>query len=87
MFIEIFCGALLSLYTLVSAADNFANSLDPGQARRNIRPDLDTNCLTLKEFSEKVDFEKISRRQKSMKNFLEGKELEMFCGAHLRNEF
>ena len=31
------------------SADNlkFANSLDPGQARQNIRPDLDPTCLTL----------------------------------------
>ena len=26
---------------------NFANSLDPDQARRNVGPDLDPNCLTL----------------------------------------
>ena len=25
----------------------FANSLDPDQARQNVRPDLDPNCLTL----------------------------------------
>ena len=25
----------------------FINSLDPDQARQNVRPDLDTNCLTL----------------------------------------
>ena len=25
----------------------FANSLDPGQARQNVGPDLDPNCLTL----------------------------------------
>ena len=41
---------------------NFANSLDPDQARQNVRPDLDPNCLTLKvvlkEFFEKDDFEK-----------------------------
>ena len=24
----------------------FANSLDPDQARQNVRPDLDPNCLT-----------------------------------------
>ena len=51
-----------------------ANSLDPDQARQNVGPDLDPNCLTLmvflKEFFETVDFEKkISRRQKSMQNY------------------
>ena len=39
-----------------------ANSSDPDQARQNVRPDLDLNCTTLmvflKEFFEKVDFEK-----------------------------
>ena len=25
----------------------FANSLDPGQAHKNVGPDLDPNCLTL----------------------------------------
>ena len=28
------------------SADNFANSLDPDQARQNVGPDLDPNCLT-----------------------------------------
>ena len=41
---------------------SFANSLDLDQARHFVRPDLDPNCLTLiaflKEFFEKVDFEK-----------------------------
>ena len=31
-----FCGLLIT----------FANSLDPDQARQNVRPDLDPNCLT-----------------------------------------
>ena len=52
----------------------FANSFDPVQARHNVGPDLDPNCLTLtvflKEFFEKVEFEK-----KSMKNYTVGKEL------------
>ena len=51
----------------------FANSLDPDQDRQNVGPDLDPNCLTLmefpKEFFEKVDFEKIGRRQKGMQNY------------------
>ena len=29
----------------------FANSLDPGQAQQNVRPDLDPNCLTLRWYS------------------------------------
>ena len=43
---------------------NFANSLDTDQASQNIEPDVDHICLTLrwyifmKEFFEKVDFEK-----------------------------
>ena len=43
----------------------FVNKLDPGQDWQNVGPDLDQNCLTLilKDFSEKDDFEKISRQQ------------------------
>ena len=48
----------------------FANSLDPDQARQNIGPDLDLNCLTmmvfLKEFFEKVYFEKISKNHEKL---------------------
>ena len=40
----------------------FANSLDPDQARQNVGPDLDSNCLTLMvfliDFFEKINFEK-----------------------------
>ena len=36
---------LLTLYLLVSST--FANRLDPDQARQNVGPDLDPNCLTL----------------------------------------
>ena len=46
----------------MSSADNFCNSLDPHQARQNVGPYLDLYCLKLmvflKEFFEKVDFEK-----------------------------
>ena len=42
------------------SADAFENSLEPDQARQNVWPDLDPNCLTLmvllKEFLEKADF-------------------------------
>ena len=52
----------------------FANSLDPDQARQNVRPDLDPNCLTLmvilKKKFQKVDFEKNSRQQKKKKKKL-----------------
>ena len=41
----------------------FANSEDPDLNRQKVGPDLDTNCVTLivflKDFFEKVDFEKI----------------------------
>ena len=36
----------------------FANSLDPDQAKQNIVPGLDPNCLTLSGFSE-IFFENI----------------------------
>ena len=32
----------------------FANSLDPDQARQNVGPDLDPNCLTLRWYSLKI---------------------------------
>ena len=46
----------------------FANSLDPEQARQNVGPNLDPNCVTLmvylKEFFEKAYFEKKSAADK-----------------------
>ena len=36
----------LTLYLLVSSADNLSNSLDLDQTQQNVRPDLDPNCLT-----------------------------------------
>ena len=48
----------------------FANSMDTDQARQNVCSDLGPNCLTLmvflKEFFEKVDFEKNQQTTKSM---------------------
>ena len=38
-------------------------------------PYLDPNSLSLKEILNKVEFEKINRRQKSMKNYTVGKVL------------
>ena len=52
----------------------FANSLDPDQARQNVRPDLSPNCLTLmvflKEYFEKVDFEKNQQKTIEMHTIL-----------------
>ena len=48
----------------------FANSLEPDQARHNVGPDVDPNCLILwlyswKNFLKKLILKKISRRQKT----------------------
>ena len=61
----------------------FANSLDPDQDQQNIGDDLDPNHLTLmvflKEFFEKLNFEKQSADDKtSMKNYPVCKDLESF---------
>ena len=69
---------MLSFTLLPTSA--VASSLDPNQARQDVGPDLGPNCLTLlmvfpKEFFKEVDFEKISRRQKSMQNYAVGKDL------------
>ena len=52
----------------------FANSLDPDQDLQNVRPDLDLNCLTLRKsslkiFLLKVNFEKLTDDNKSMKSY------------------
>ena len=52
----------------------FVNSLDPDKARKDVRPDLDTNCLTLwwyswKSFLKKLILKKISRWQKKHERF------------------
>ena len=55
-----------------SSADNlclliiFANSLDPDQARQNVRPDLDPNCLTLWWYSWKIFFQKVNLKNPKM---------------------
>ena len=62
---------------------NFANSLDPDQARKNVRPDLDPICLTLwmyswKKFSEKSILKKNQQTtKKHEKNYLGGKDLSL----------
>ena len=54
----------------------FATSLYPDLALQNVGPELDSVRLTLKEFFEKVNFEKkVSRRQKNMQNYPACKEL------------
>ena len=40
----------------------FANSLDPNQARHNVRPDLDPSCMTLRYHSWKKILKKIMLR-------------------------
>ena len=46
--------------SVVCCMINFANSLNPDQARQNVGPDLDSNCLTLflRDFLKKVNIEK-----------------------------
>ena len=53
--------------------------MDPDQARQNVGPDLDPNCLTLRHvfLKEKKDFEKIQQTAKSMKKFQGSKVLNM----------
>ena len=81
----IFCVTLVVLLTLCRLCMchlliTFANSLDPDQAWQNVRPDLDPNYLKLwwyswNNFSKKLIFKEISRRQKSMQNYPACKEL------------
>ena len=58
---------LCLLVTFSCLLITFATSLDPDQDRQNVGPDLDPNHLTLivflKDYLEKVNFEKKSRRQ------------------------
>ena len=48
----------------------FANSLDPDQARHNVGPDLDPNCLTFRWYSKK-NFSKKLILKKSADNKIE----------------
>ena len=43
----------------------FANILDPDQARQNVGPDLDPNCLTLRCYSWKMFLKKVNFKKKS----------------------
>ena len=42
----------------------FANSLDLDQARQNVGPDLDPNCLTLWWYSRKIFFKNVNLKKK-----------------------
>ena len=70
----------------MSSADNLCKQLDPDQARQNVGPDSDPNCLTLmvflKDFFEKVILKKIHRQQKSMQNYPACKELKELDTCH-----
>ena len=57
----------------MSSPDNFCKQF--GQYISLASIESDTQMVFMKEFFEKVDFEKISRRQKSMFNFPGSKEL------------
>ena len=54
----------------------FANSLEPDQA-------LETLMVLLKEFFDKVDFEKIKRRKKKLKKFPRGQRVNVHGGNTL----
>ena len=76
---EFLCICQWTLYLLGCLLITFANSLDPDH--ENVGAHLGPNCLTLwwyswKNFSKRLILKKkISRRQKSMKNFPGGKVL------------
>ena len=56
-------GGSLYLFPLCGDFDplliTFANSLDPDEARQNVGPDLDPNCLTLWRYSRKIFLKKL----------------------------
>ena len=66
-----------TLCLLVLSAHNLCKQIGPRIGGQNVGHDLfDAQMIFLKEFFKKVDLKKISRRQKRMKNFPEGKELK-----------
>ena len=70
----------LTLCLLVLSADYHCKQFGPRSGPTNVGPDLDPNYLTMmvrysRNIFEKVDYEKISRQQKSMQKFPVGKEL------------
>ena len=81
---------LSTLCLLVSSADNFYLQFGPSSGATKClawskSKLFDTLIVFLKEFFEKVDFEKITIRQKNMEKFPAGKELTcnmLFCLPH-----
>ena len=68
------------LQVSLRSADTFTNSFGPDQARQNVGPDLNNNCLTviifLDDFFENVNFEnKTEKTTISMHNYPARKEL------------
>ena len=57
-------GNGLTLYLPESSADNFCKQFGPRSGLTKCRALFDTLMIFLKEIFEKVDLEKISRRQK-----------------------
>ena len=49
----------------------FASSLDPDQARQNVGPDLDPNCLTLMLFLQDFFWEKSKKKNQQVTNYHE----------------
>ena len=52
-----------------------ANNFDPDQAWQNVRPDLDTQIVFLKDFFQEVDFEKNQQTTKKREKILRGHQL------------
>ena len=81
-YLSIFCNKWKVLILILSSADNFCKQFGPRSGRTKCwawsgNKLLDTLMVFLKEFFEKVDFEKNQRTTKSMKNFPGGKELNI----------
>ena len=79
--VGIVTNLFLTLLSAVSSADNRCKRFAPrsGPTKRRARSGSklsDTLMVFLKEFFEKVNFEKISRRQKSVQNYPACKELK-----------
>ena len=83
--IDLFNNLLIHYLLVSNPLITIANSLDPDQARQNVRPDQYLNCLTLmvflKEFLKKSILKKISRRQKKHERFPRGQ-----CTLNLKHE-
>ena len=68
-----------------------ANSSDPDQAQQNVGPDLDPKCLTLmvslKEFFEKVDFDKKSPDNKKARKIAQEAELNFSSAVVMSHDW